>query len=90
MVYHYKSWFTAPLTNQKAFNLNDLSYLSGYTEVMPIVPEFLVRWSKVHYEQVSLKNRHFKPKMGHEIGSNYDSVILESFLGESHFKVESF
>ena len=26
--------------------------LSGYTEVMPIVPECITRWSKVHYEQV--------------------------------------
>ena len=32
-------------------------YFSGYTEVMPIVPEFIVRWSKLHFEQV---RRHYQ------------------------------
>ena len=48
---------------------------------MPIVPEFLVRWSKVHYEQVSLKidisNQKWVTKLG--------QITIRSFW--SHLKV---
>ena len=52
--------------------------LSGYTEVMPIVPECITRWSKVHYEQVryTIQVTKWDKNLYHKI---YRLVILRSF-----------